>query len=117
MCSLDVERNRPLDYRTPHKLRLTARYLAPFGLTVGVSGVYNSTQNAYYADGDRMIHENIDGYFLINASVRYDLTLKNQNAGIYLFVNGHNLLDANYSVGSLEPRAGREIMFGIGGKI
>ena len=117
MYSLDVERNRPLDYRTPHKLRLTARYLAPFGLTVGVSGVYNSTQNAYYADGDRMIHEKIDGYFLINASVRYDLTLKNQNAGIYLFVNGHNLLDANYSVGSLEPRAGREIMFGIGGKI
>ncbi len=117
MYSLDVERDRSLDYRTPHKLRLTARYLAPFGLTVAVSGIYNSTQYAYYADVDTLTREKMDGYFLLNASVRYDLKIKGQDAGLYLFVTGHNLLDSNYCVGSLEPRAGREIMFGLGGKI
>ena len=117
MYSRDVERERELDYRTPHKVRLTARYLAPFGLTASVSGIYNSTQHAYWTDVATLVRDELDGYFLLNANIRYDLTLNNKNAGIYLFASGHNLLDANYCVGSLEPRAGREVMFGIGGKI
>lgn len=117
LYSRDVERERVLDYRTPHKVRLTARYIAPFGLTVGLSGIYNATQYAYYTDIDMLIRDKLDGYFLLNANIRYDLTLRQKNAGLYLFANGHNLLDANYCVGSLEPRAGREVVFGIGGKI
>ena len=117
LYSRDVERERMLDYRTPHKVRLAARYAAPFGLTIGVSGIYNSTQYAYYTDIDTLIRDKLDGYFLLNANVRYDLKLNAKNTGVYLFVNGHNLLDANYCVGSLEPRPGREVLFGIGGRI
>ena len=117
LYSRDEERHRELDYRTPHKLRLSARYTAPFGLTATVSGIYNSTQHAYYADIDTLVRDTLPGYFLLNASLRYDLTLGGKNAGIYLFANGKNLLDANYCVGSYEPRSGRELLFGIGGRL
>jgi outer membrane receptor protein involved in Fe transport len=117
LYSRDVERERVLDNRTPHKLRLTARYIAPFGLTLSVSGLYNSAQNSYFADQDILVHEKLDGYFLFNAAIRYDLKIASKEAGLYLFANGRNLLDTNYCVGSLEPRPGRELLFGIGGKI
>ena len=79
--------------------------------------VRKNNEDSFCLNGHYLTREKMDGYFLLNASVRYDLKIKDQDAGLYLFVNGHNLLDSNYCVGSLEPRAGREIMFGLGGKI
>lgn len=117
LYSRDEERHRELDYRTPHKLRVSARYIAPFGLTATLSGIYNATQHAYYTDIDTLIRDTLPGYFLLNASLRYDLTFGKRDWGLYVFANAKNLLDANYCVGSYEPRPGREFMFGIGGRL
>ena len=114
----DLENDRPLDYRTPHRVMLGARLLTRFGLTCIVDATYNSGQQSYYADsltGD-WVHENLPSYVLVNGHIRYEHAV-NTLIALYLFADGFNLLDTNYYVGSFEPRPGRELIFGIGGRV
>jgi len=112
----DLEHDRPLDYRTPHRVRLGARASTRSGLTLALEAAYNSGQKAYYIDqvSGGWVEDKLAGYVLTHAHLRYELGVA---AGqLYFFADGFNLFDANYAVGSFEPRPGRELIAGLGGR-
>jgi outer membrane receptor protein involved in Fe transport len=113
----DEDQGRPLDYRTPHRLVAGARLRTGFGLTLGLQAAYNSGQEATYVDPtSTLIREELPAFVLLEAHLRFDLPL-GERAGVYLFADGFNLLNQSYFVGSFEPRAGAELLFGIGGRV
>ena len=114
----DLEHERVLDYRTPHRVVLGERLFFGFGLTFAVEAVFNSGQKAYYVDtvsGD-WIEDSLSAFILLNGHLRYERTVRDRST-IYLYLDGFNLLDINYCVGSFEPRSGREVIIGIGSRI
>lgn len=114
----DLTHERPLDYRTPHRVIAGTRVFTAFGLTAAAEATYSSEQEAYYVDslsGD-WVQDRLAGYFVANGHLRYTATLADP-VDLYVFVDGFNLFDANYSAGSFEPRSGREVIFGIGGRL
>ncbi|GEM_PF-1228110 len=118
LYSRDLDRDRPLDYRTPHRVLAGARALTDFGLTGGVQVSYSSGQQAYYFDtlSGVWIEDRLAGYVLLGAHLRYDFAFDEVSA-LYAYVDGLNLLGADYNVGSFEPRPGREFVFGLGGRM
>jgi outer membrane cobalamin receptor len=114
----DLAYDRPLDNRTPHRVVLGERVFFKFGLTLTVEAIFNSGQQSYYADpavGD-WVEDSLSPYTVLNAHIRYEPTFEPLD-GLYLFADGTNLLDVDYCNGSFEPRAGREIILGIGARI
>jgi outer membrane receptor protein involved in Fe transport len=119
LYSRDLDYHRPLDYRTPHRVLLNARVLTSIGLIGSVEWTYSSGQKGYYVDpgnADVWKKERLPVYALVNAHVRYELGL-GDIYHVYFFADAFNLLDQNYYVGSFEPRPGRELLTGIGGRI
>ena len=95
-----------------------ARIFSRVGLTGAIDVSYNSGQEAYYVDAvsGAWVQDRLAGYVLTNAHVRYGFGV-GSGSEIYLFVNGFNLLDTNYAIGSFEPRPGREVIVGLGGRL
>jgi outer membrane cobalamin receptor len=113
----DLEHDRPLDYRTPHRVLAGARVFTRFRLTGALDAAYNSGQEGYYVDpatGD-WVEDRLPGYVLANAHLRYALGVA-AHGELYLFADGFNLFDTNYAIGSFEPRPGREVIVGLGGR-
>ena len=118
LYSRDLERDRPLDYRTPHRVVLGERLLFSFGLTAAIEAVFNSGERAYYVDpasGD-WVEDALSPYTVMNAHLRYERSA-GPLSGLYVFADGTNLFDVDYCNGSFEPRAGREIILGIGARL
>jgi outer membrane cobalamin receptor len=113
----DLEHKRPLDYRTPHRVTLGERLYFNLGLTVSLEAVFNSGQHAYYVDAvsGNWKEDALPPFTLMNGHLCYEHKVR--SAVLYVTVDGLNLLDIDYSVGSFEPRAGREVMIGIGSRI
>ncbi len=113
----DLERDRALDYRTPHRVLAGARAATRFGLTAAVGLTVSSGQEAYYVDaltGD-WVAERLGGFALVDAHLRYLVTAL-APVEVYLYADAFNLLDTSYVVGSFEPRPGREVIVGLGGR-
>ena len=114
----DLEHDRPLDYRTPHRVVMGERLFFKIGVTASLEAIFNSGQQSYYVDpaiGD-WVEDKLSAYSLLNAHLRYEPVL-GPLSGLYLFADGTNLLNINYCNGSFEPRAGREVILGIGARM
>jgi outer membrane cobalamin receptor len=111
----DLENNRPLDYRTPHRVILGLRFFTRFGLTGAVEVLYGSGQRSTYFDSlaGAWQEDRLPGCVIVNGRLRYELPVGTA-VRLSLLLDGRNLFDAGYVVGSFEPRPGREIMFGLG---
>jgi len=118
LFAYDMDKERPLDYRTPHRVRLGARIFTGVGLTCALDATYNSGQQSSYlnASGSDWVEDHLPGYFMLNGHVEYEFAVGVMKA-VYVYLDGQNLLDANYYQGSFEPRPGLELMTGIGGRI
>lgn len=114
----DLESGKPLDYRTPHRVVLGERLFFKFGLTLSLEAIFSSGQEAYYVDSasGEWVEDKLSSFALLNAHLRYERTIGDFSKA-YLYIDGFNLLDADYCIGSFEPRAGREIIIGIGSRI
>ncbi len=113
----DLNRDRPLDNRTPHRIALGARVVTKRGLTFALEATYNSDSDSYYIDPAKgSIHDRLQGFFLVNAHIRYEFA-GGDLIKLYLFLDAFNLFDVNYYAGSFDPRPGRELIIGIGGRL
>ena len=113
----DLDTDKPLDYRTPHRAVIGERLRFRLGITIAIEAVINSGQRAYYVDaksGD-WVEDRLSPYALMNAHIRYSHRMQG-NSEVYLYIDAFNLADANYCVGSFEPRPGRELVIGIGSR-
>jgi iron complex outermembrane receptor protein/outer membrane receptor for ferrienterochelin and colicins len=117
LYSRDLDNDRPLDYRAAHRVRLGAQASSAWGLRGSLDATFASGQRAYYADAlTGWVEDRLPGYALLHAHLRYDVAASSW-AGLYLFLDAFNLLDAAYAVGSFDPRPGRELTLGVGGRM
>jgi iron complex outermembrane receptor protein len=117
LYAYDLEHDHPLDYRTPHRVIEGVRVLTGFGLTWALDAAYNLGQRGYYTDiNSEWVEERIPDYIVFNAHIRYELLL-GDIVTAYLFADGFNLFDIDYYNGSFEPRSGREVILGLGGRL
>ena len=114
----DLDHDRPLDYRAPHRVRLGAQATSSWGLRGSLDAGFNAGQSAWYADAltGEWVEDRIPGYAVLDAHLRYEAP------GVpwltpYVFLDAFNLLDADYAVGSFDPRPGRELTLGVGGRL
>ncbi len=108
------ETERPLDYRSPQRLRLSTRVFGPAGLTAGLGASAASAQESNYVDGTsgQWRREHLPGSLLLDGHLRWELDPAPWFQAA-VFVHGRNLLDTTYVTGSFEPRAGRELQVGV----
>lgn len=112
----DLENHRVLDYRTPHRVRAGARAFTRFGLTGGLDATYSSGQRGYFVDPTgTLIEDRLPGFFLANVHLRQALGF-GAHGELYAYAHAFNLFDTNYVIGSFEPRPGREVILGLGGR-
>jgi outer membrane cobalamin receptor len=115
----DVNNDHPLDYRTPQRIALGARLFTKIGFTFALEAIYNSGQESYSFDSDKkkwVAKESLPSYVLVNGHIRYEQA-GSDLIKLYLFLDVFNLFDVNYYVGSFDPRPGRELIIGLGGRI
>ncbi len=114
----DLEHDRPLVNRTPHKLTTGLRLRLPGGFSGGLEVDYRSRKLVEYYDlDDGQYHlADSDGRWLVHARIRYDLKL-GAGPDAWLMLSGRNLLDAHYEEGSFEPRPGRELWLTLGASL
>lgn len=115
LFSRDLTDDVPLNYRSPHRGVVGQRVVFDFGLTIGIKGVISSGQRGDYVDSatGKWVTTYLSPYALLNAHLRFEPKLTSLKGG-YVFADGFNLADSNYAVGSFEPRAGRDVIIGIG---
>lgn len=111
----DLDRDRPLQNRAPHRLVAGLRLTLPVGLSAGVEADYRSRKPVEYYDLDDGQYHTADdhGRVLLHARVRTDHRFRAGFTG-WVMVSGRNLLDAHYEDGSFEPRPGRELWLTVG---
>lgn len=114
----DLVNDHPLEYRTPQRATLRARLLDLYGLAGAIDLHGGSGQQAQYVDGlsGGWVYQRLPPFLLLGARLRYRFAL-GARLEPYVFADARNLLDANYHRGSFEPRPGRELLLGLGGRI
>jgi outer membrane receptor protein involved in Fe transport len=111
----DLDRDRRLQNRAPHRLVAGLRLRLPAGLSAGVEADYRSRKLVEYYDLDDGQYHTADseGRALLHARVRYDHAFR-AGFGGWVMLSGRNLLDAHHEDGSFEPRPGRELWLTVG---
>jgi len=112
----DLENDRRLINRAPHKLTAGLRLRLPAGFSGGLEVDYRAAKLVEYydLDDDQYHTADSDGRTLLHARLRWDL--KNWHE-VWLMLSGRNLLDTHYEDGSFEPRPGRELWLTLGASI
>jgi outer membrane cobalamin receptor len=111
----DLENDRKLVNRAPHRLTAGLRLRLPAGFSGGLEVDFRDRKRVEYYDlDDGQYHiDDSAGRTLIHARIRYDRTLGAGPEG-WVMLSGRNLLDSHYEDGSFEPRPGREVWLTLG---
>ena len=111
----DLEHDRALVNRAPHRLVAGVRLRLPGSVTVGAEvDVRSSKVVEYYDLDDGQYHYADDhGRTLLHTRVRYDHLFRAGFTG-WVMLSGRNLLDTHYEDGSFEPCLGRELWLTVG---
>ena len=106
-----VKLKNPIKYRlvqgnaipgvSPHLGRLGIGYQPNEAFSMFIDAEYNSEQ-FYRGDENNAQGIKVPGYWLLNASAEYDMSLsKNDSVRSVFFIEGRNLLNENYETGGI----------------
>nr|WP_321402210.1 TonB-dependent receptor [uncultured Desulfobacter sp.] len=92
---------------------LTLRFLERFKLNLNASYMSSMHVSAQVRKKDDENSTTVDGFFLVDAKLTYDLDLKGADYTIKLFLAGENLTDQHYEYQEGYPMPGINGMVGI----